>query len=352
MLVADADTSELMQINALLEARYEVKLANGGAQALRMLEQQPDVLLLAAAMPEPDGLQLCARVCADPATAALPVLVLCTDAAQRSAALQAGAADTLDLPLDPDSLQQRVATQLELAQARRLLAERALQLETLVAARTEELSRMRDATILALANLAESRNHDTVNHLRRTQHYVVALARHLQQHPRFARELDEDTIGLLFRAAPLHDIGQVGVPDAILLKPGALTPEEFAQMKMHTVYGRDAIREVESCMGGSNAFLRHAADIAYSHQEKWDGSGYPQGLAGEAIPLSARLMAVADVYDALVSRRIYRPAFTHETAVEMVRQGRGEHFDPDIVDAMLAIEETFMQIAAQYRDPE
>jgi putative two-component system response regulator len=174
----------------------------------------------------------------------------------------------------------------------------------------------------------------------------------LRDHPRFRAVLSDDNIDLLYKSAPLHDIGKVGVPDRILLKPGKLDAEEFELMKLHTVYGRDAILAVEKHLGGSNGFLTFAREIAYSHQEKWDGSGYPQGLQGDAIPVSARLMAVADVYDALISRRVYKPAFSHEEAVGIMRQGHGTHFDPDILDAFLQIEEDFRAIAHRYRDDE
>jgi putative two-component system response regulator len=199
-----------------------------------------------------------------------------------------------------------------------------------------------------MATLAESRDPGVGQHIRRTRNYVAALARELRFVAVHTAELTNENIALLHKAAALHDIGKVGVPDAILLKPGKLTDDEFEVMKLHTVYGRDAIAGVERQLGGSNGFLRYAREIAYSHQEKWDGSGYPQGLAGSAIPLSARMMAVADVYDALITARAYRPAFTHETALELIRQGRGEHFDPDVVDAMLAIEERFTAIAAEF----
>jgi putative two-component system response regulator len=210
---------------------------------------------------------------------------------------------------------------------------------------------MQDATILAMASLAETRDNETGNHLRRTQHYVAALARRLQGHPRFAAVLTDDNIDLLFKSAPLHDIGKVGVPDAILLKPGRLNAEEFETMKLHTVYGRDAIASVEVYLGCSNDFLHFASEIAYSHQEKWDGSGYPEGLCGDAIPVSARLMAVADVYDALISRRVYKPAMTHEEAVVIMREGRGSHFDPDVFDAFLQIETEVREIAQRFCDP-
>jgi putative two-component system response regulator len=213
---------------------------------------------------------------------------------------------------------------------------------------------MQEAIIMAMASLADRRDNAVVqagdNHIRRTQHYVRALAQHLQGHPRFAAELSDENIDLLYRSAPLHDIGKVGIPDRILQKPGLLDREEFEVMKLHAVYGRDTIMLVEKHIGGTNGFLMFAREIAHSHQEKWDGSGYPERLAGDRIPLSARLMAVADVYDALISRRVYKPAFTHQQALDVMRKGRGTHFDPDVLDAFFEIEDRFAAIAATYRD--
>jgi putative two-component system response regulator len=182
--------------------------------------------------------------------------------------------------------------------------------------------------------------------------YVRALARHLQHHPRFASELTDGNIELMYKSAPLHDIGKVGIPDRILLKPGRLTPAEFEIMKTHTTLGMEAISKAASLFGLSASYLRYAKEIAHSHQEKWDGSGYPQGLAGERIPLSARLMAVADVYDALISKRVYKPAFTHEEACELLQQGRGSHFDPDILDAFIELQPEFRAIAQRFADVE
>jgi putative two-component system response regulator len=208
---------------------------------------------------------------------------------------------------------------------------------------------MQEATIMAMDSMAETRGDDTGNHIRRTQHYVRELARHLQRHPRFAAELTDENIELLFQSAPLHDIGKAGIPDSILHKPGKLTSDEFEMMKLHAAYGRDTIMLVERHLGGSNNFLMFARQIAHSHQEKWDGSGYPERLAGERIPVVARLMAVADVYDALISSRVYKPAFSHQQAVTIMREGRGTHFDPDVLDAFFALEGRFAEIAAQYR---
>jgi putative two-component system response regulator len=179
---------------------------------------------------------------------------------------------------------------------------------------------------------------------------VHALATKVNSLPRYASEFDEQTIASFFKSAPLHDIGKVGIPDTILLKPGKLTPEEFEIMKTHTVLGRNTILAAEKLIETPSTFLRHAREIALSHQEKWDGTGYPEGLAGDAIPISARLMAVADVYDALIARRVYKPALRHETAVNMIREGRGSHFDPDITDAFLLIHDEFRVIARRYAD--
>jgi putative two-component system response regulator len=196
----------------------------------------------------------------------------------------------------------------------------------------------------------ETRDNETGNHIRRTQYYVRALARRLQSHPAFAGYLVEHQIDILFKSAPLHDIGKVGIPNSILLKPGKLAPEEFEIMKTHTTLGHDAIENAERQLGVTVEFLACAKEIALSHQEKWDGSGYPRKLAGNTIPISARLMAVADVYDALTSRRVYKDAMRHDQAVAIIIEGRGKHFDPDVVDAFAEITEEFRDIAGRYLD--
>lgn len=214
---------------------------------------------------------------------------------------------------------------------------------------TEELQRTQDVTILSLASLAEARDNETGAHILRTQGYVRALANELREHPRFSDQLDERTIELLYKSAPLHDIGKVGIPDSILLKPGKLDDEEFRIMKRHAEIGGDALAVAEKELGGSS-FLSFAREIATTHHEKWDGSGYPKGLRGDDIPVSGRLMAVADVFDALISKRVYKPAFSHEKAMEIIQEGRGQHFDPDVVDALLRVEDEFKAIAVRYGD--
>jgi putative two-component system response regulator len=218
-----------------------------------------------------------------------------------------------------------------------------------------ELAVVQDAAILCLAAIARVRDHSTGNHILRTQHYVKALAEHLRHHPRFAAELDGDTIELLYKTAALHDIGKVAIPDSILQKPERLTEAEFEIMKRHTVYGYRAMHTAEQLMEqrvGVQAarFLRIGQQVTLSHHERWDGLGYPQGLKGEQIPVVARLMSVADVYDAVSSRRPYKDALGHEAATRIITDGRGSHFDPDVVDAFLDLADTFEHIAGVLGD--
>jgi response regulator RpfG family c-di-GMP phosphodiesterase len=223
-------------------------------------------------------------------------------------------------------------------------------LEQRVNVRTFELLLTRDVTIMSLATLAEARDQETGEHLERTRSYVRALAEALRGNPRFADELDSDeAIELLYRSAPLHDVGKVGIPDAILLKPGKLTEEETATMRRHPVIGGDAMHWAEERLG-SNSFLRFARQIAYHHHERWDGSGYPYALAGDEIPVAARLMALADVYDALRSRRRYKEPYDHARAREMIVAQRGRHFDPAVVDAFVEREAEFLRIVEQHAD--
>jgi len=356
ILIVDDMPDNISLLSSLLKDRYKVKIATQGPKALQIANTKPspDLILLDVMMPEIDGYEICRRLKQSADTVDIPVIFLTAknQVQDEEMGLKLGAVDYLGKPISPPVMLARIATQLKLRDAQQFLKDQNRHLEHLVNERTAQLVRMQDATITAMASLAETRDNETGNHIRRTQHYVAALARQLQNHPRFRAVLTDANIDLLFKSAPLHDIGKVGVPDRILLKPGKLDPEEFEVMKLHTVYGRDTIIAVETYLGESNEFLTFAREIAYSHQEKWDGSGYPQGLRGEAIPISARLMAVADVYDALISKRIYKPAFSHEKAKSMMSKGRGTHFDPDVLDAFFVIEDRFRAIAERYRDPD
>ncbi|SCY54088.1 HD domain-containing phosphohydrolase [Desulfoluna spongiiphila] len=214
------------------------------------------------------------------------------------------------------------------------------------------VEKLRDVIINSMASLAETRDNETGSHIRRTQHYVKLLAETLAEVPGYRDVLTPSAIDLLYKTAPLHDIGKVGVPDAILLKPGPLTEEEFSVMKLHTLRGEEAIRRAEFKMGpgADTSFLSCAREIAGGHHEKWDGSGYPRGLSGCGIPLSARLMALADVYDALRSRRVYKDACDHGEARRIILEGRGTHFDPDVVDAFVACEDRFVGVSSRFED--
>jgi len=212
----------------------------------------------------------------------------------------------------------------------------------------QDMARVFDATILAMAHLAEPG--EAGNHIVRIQHFARALAHKLKASPAYGRSMSEHRIGLLFRASPLHDIGNAGVPDRILLKPGPLNPEESAVIRTHPTLGRDAIDQIRSSAGLSTEFLEVARDITYSHQEHWDGTGYPQGLAGEAIPMAARVMAIADAYDALTSDRVYRAGVAHDKAVQQIFQERAAQFDPDMVDAFIEIQDEFAAIAERFAD--
>jgi putative two-component system response regulator len=247
-------------------------------------------------------------------------------------------------------LRKEFSTQTTLKAAKEFLRDQNELLEIEVEKRTRKLQDTQDATIVVLASLVETRDNETGNHVRRTQHYVKALARQLQSHPAFADYLVEHQIDILFKSAALHDIGKVGIPDSILLKPGKLDPEEFEIMKTHTTLGYDAIANAEKQLGVTVEFLDCAKEIALSHQEKWDGSGYPRKLSGNTIPISARLMAVADVYDALTTRRVYKDAIGHDQAVAIIIEGKGRHFDPDVVDAFAEIADEFKVIAERYLD--
>lgn len=354
VLVVDDSRVVRMVMQQSLAPHYTVVSAEHGEDALRRVADglRPDLVLLDVDMPGLDGYQVCGRLKADPATRHVPVMFLTARASaddeQRGLAL--GASDYIPKPVSQPILLARVRTHLALKAHADMLRDQNAYLAAEVERRTREISAIQDITIFTMASLAETRDVETGNHIRRTQFYVKALAEHLRDHPRFSATLTDAVIDALFKSAPLHDIGKVGIPDRILLKPGRFTPEEFEIMKTHTTLGRDAIASAERALGLQVPFLETAKQIAYSHQEKWDGSGYPEGLRGESIPLSARLMAVADVYDALISKRVYKSAFSHAEAVAIMTDGRGSHFDPDILDGFLRIQDTFADIAAHYVD--
>ena len=352
LIVEDSAENRMLLIH-LLKDSYRIRVAVNGEQALDIVQHElPDLILLDIIMPRIDGYEVCQRLKADPTTAKIPVIFLTamTDVADEQRGFEVGAVDFIIKPVSPPILLARVRNHLLLFQLLANLKNQNEILDGKVKERTRELEHTQDAIILAMASLAETRDNDTGNHIRRTQHYVGRLASELMGHPDFCDQLDSAQVALLEKSAALHDIGKVGIPDSILLKPGKFDAAEFEIMKGHCRLGRDAIMAAEAVMGQESAFLRHAKDIAYAHQEKWDGSGYPLGLVGDAIPLSARLMALADVYDALRARRCYKPQMSHDTAVGIISEGRGTHFDPRVVDAFLVIQYEFERIAEELKD--
>jgi putative two-component system response regulator len=252
--------------------------------------------------------------------------------------------------LRPAIVLARVHTHLELKRARERLQAQNDSLESQVAARLRENQAIQDVTIRALARLAETRDNETGNHILRTQEYVRTLATRVLTHPRFADQLDEARIALIAKSAPLHDIGKVGIPDRVLLKPGKLTADEWEVMKTHARLGADAIDRALADSREPVTFLTYARQVALHHHERWDGSGYPDGLAGDAIPLPARLMAVADVFDALISRRVYKAPMSADAARAIMAAQRGRHFDPDLLDAFVAGFDDFCAIARSHPD--
>ena len=357
ILVVDDTPDNLTLMSGLLKDKYKVKIANNGERALKvaMTGTPPDIILLDIMMPVMDGYETCRHLKEYPETRDIPVIFLTAKAEieDEMKGFDLGAVDYITKPISPPIVMARVQTQLQLKKVRDYLKDQNEFLEAEVQKRTREVVAVQEVTILAMASLAETRDNDTGNHIRRTQFYVRALAEKLRNHERFRHILDNDqTIDLLFKSAPLHDIGKVGIPDQILLKPGRFTDEEFEIMKTHTALGRDAIVAAERRLGLELPFLSYAKEIAYSHQEKWDGTGYPEGLSGDDIPICGRLMAIADVYDALICRRVYKEGMLHDKAVGIIVEGKGSHFDPDMVDAFVEIADQFVEIAKRYEDAE
>lgn len=357
ILIVDDIPENLEVLGALLQrAGYQVKAASSGQAALKYAAQtpRPELMLLDVMMPEMDGYQVLKTLKSDPVIRDIPVIFLTAlgDARDEEYGLALGAADYITKPIQPAVVLARVRTQLEAKRARDWLNNQNSVLEIEVARRLAENELIQNVSIRALAHLAEIRDPETGKHILRTQSYVRLLAERLKSRPRFSKILTPLYIRLLIRSAPLHDLGKVGIPDHILTKSGKLTAEEWQIMKNHAKLGSDAIELAEQDAEAPVEFLTLAKEIAHWHHEKWDGSGYPDGLVGEAIPISARIMALADVLDALISRRVYKVAMDFDKAVDIIAAGKAQHFDPDIVDVFLNGVDEFKAIALCYQDDE
>lgn len=345
ILIAEDTPANIDILMEALADRYDISVAIDGESVLKSVKAiDPDLILLDVVMPGMDGYEVCRILKEDPDTRNIPVIFLTslsmTDNEERG--LNMGAVDYITRPFNPRIVEARVHTHLELNRYR-------VHLENMVAERTSDLNAAREATIQSMAILAEFRDQDTGGHIQRTKEYVRILLHHLYSLGRHRDQLNGATIELIAQSAPLHDIGKVGVPDRVLQKPSGLTEEEYDEMKKHPVYGGAAIKRTEELLG-ENSFLRFAREIAEFHHEHWDGTGYPHGLTGEEIPISARAMAVADVYDALVSRRAYKPDLPHDDAMKIMVEKSGTQFDPEMIDALIARQEEFKAVAARYVD--
>lgn len=361
ILIVDDSLSNIELLANLLGGHYQVRFAQSGNEALKLVAlAAPDLILLDVMMPGIDGFSVCRTLKGNAKTCDIPIIFLTSleSAVDEEFGLSLGAEDFIHKPISPPVVLARVKTHLSLAQARGELKAHNEHLSLLVAERTreivhrdEQLIAAQTATITAFCALAETRDNETGYHIRRTQHYVKILAEELQRHSGYEKRLTDDVIQLLFKAAPLHDIGKVAIPDSILLKPAMLNEAEREIMNRHCVAGYNAIMAAaEQLEEGDSAFLQCAAEIAYAHHERWDGAGYPRKVAGDEIPLGARLMSVADVYDALVSRRVYKAPCSHKDSVELIVSERGTRFDPAILDAFVRAEPRLLEVAERFKD--
>jgi len=351
MIVDDTEVNIIILVEALQE-EYDLIVAINGKDAIDILkEQKPDLILLDIMMPEMDGYEVLGNLKKELELEYIPVILLSaiSDSDSKTKGFSLGAVDYITKPFDIIEVKARVKTQIRLVEVHLALENQRIILEEMVKERTDLLERTNSAAIYCLAALAETRDPETGEHIKRTQKYTRELALELQNTDKYKETLTNEYIDLLYKSAPLHDIGKVGVADSILLKPGKLTEEEFKEMKNHTIYGEQSLKVGINELG-EDSFLTLAKEIALTHHEKWDGSGYPMGLSKEEIPISGRIMALSDVYDALVSKRIYKGAFTHVEAKKIILEGRETHFDPDIVDAFIKKESMFIQIMEELKD--
>ncbi len=364
VLVVDDQPENLAILGELLESHYRVKIANSGQRALHAAATAPipDLILLDVMMPVMDGYQLLARLKENPLTRDIPVIfVTAKDRAEdEERGLELGAADYITKPIKPVVVLARVRIQLENKLAKDWLKDQNAFLESEVARRMHDNELIQNASLHALATLAETRDPDTGGHIFRTQSYVQLLAEAIRQHAHYQGQLSDEHLKMIVRAAPLHDIGKVGIPDHILRKPGPLTAAEFEVIQTHCKIGGDAIalamqrvkdadRSAYRSQGTPLAFLEVARLIARSHHERWDGYGYPDQLQGELIPLAARIMALADVFDALTSKRVYKEAIPVEEAVAIITAEKGQHFDPELVEVFLRLQREFALIAQKFK---
>jgi putative two-component system response regulator len=341
MVVDDQPVNLKLMEDILGRQGYAVhSFPRGQLALLAAAKKPPDLILLDVKMPGMDGFEVCRRLRSDERLSSIPVIFLSAEGETRDkiSAFNSGGVDYVTKPFEPEEVNARIEMQLNLRDLQLALRRHGDELEQLVKLQVRELAEAQMATIFALARLADCRDADTGSHLQRVQALCRLLAIELKNNPEYSDRITDEYVEDIFHASPLHDIGKVAIPDSILLKPGPLTPEEFAVMKTHTTKGAQTLKSVLK-QYPANTFVRMGIEIAQSHHEKWDGTGYPEGRRGDAIPLSARIMAVADSYDAIRSRRCYKEARSHATSRDIILRGSGAHFDPDVVRSFCAVQE-------------
>lgn len=353
ILVVDDTPANLQLLASVLRERgYKTRPVPSGLLALQAaLSEPPDLILLDINMPEMNGFEVCQSLKADEKLRDIPVIFISAlnEVLDKVKAFAVGGVDYITKPFQFDEVQARVDTHLKLWHLQQELEKHNRQLGKLVQVQVKKISDTQMAMIFALAKLAESRDDDSGMHLERVQAFCKKLAEGLAQRSRLGRQVDTKFVENIFYASPLHDIGKVAIPDRIVLKPGRLTPEEFEVMKTHAARGAEKLEAVQRQFPG-NALLDMGIAIARFHHEKWSGGGYPQGLAGEAIPLSARIMAVVDVYETLRAKRCYKPAFSHEESKNIIISSSATHFDPEIVKVFIELEADFRAIRDEMKD--
>jgi putative two-component system response regulator len=344
VLIVDDQDINVMMLEEILKDDYQIITANNGKQALERLRTAtllPKIILLDVMMPEMNGRQMFEIMKTDSAFSRIPVIFITAENDSESELLAAGAVDFINKPLKPEIVKLRVQNQIKLKNY-------SDSLEEMVAEKTAEATKTLDNTLRGLANVIDHRDLESGEHVKRTQLYAQSLCDYLiVSGSPYAQEVFNLKPDIIMKSMALHDVGKIAIPDRILLKPGRLDPEEYEIMKTHTTRGKEIIAELGDI--NSSLYLKHCENICYGHHERWDGKGYPQQLKETEIPLSARLAAVADVYDALVSARVYKAAFSFGEAVKIITDGKGTQFDPVLADALPHVQERFREIAETYQ---
>ena len=343
VLVVDDVYTNVVILEEILKDDYNIVSAFNGKEALEKLQSAaslPKIILLDIVMPQMNGRELFDILKADKAFKRIPVIFITAENDSESELLAAGAVDFINKPFIPDIVKLRVRNQIALKNY-------SDSLEQMVEEKTAEATKTLENALQGLANVIEHRDLESGEHVKRTQLFVRALIDYLiESDSVYAEQLRKFQPDIIMKSMALHDVGKIAIPDKILLKPGKLDPDEYEIMKTHTTRGKEIIGELGDI--NSSLYLKHCEDICYSHHERWDGKGYPQGLKEEQIPLTARIASLADVYDALVCARVYKAAMPYDEALGIIVTGRGTQFDPIVTDAVMQIKDKFQEIAMKY----